>query len=57
MRETGAGRKTTACRGRGEIMGTNTLIQKKGLRGMAGGGTSEYRDEGSRAIRTTAVHV
>ncbi len=39
--------RTGAVRGTEEINGTttNTLIQKEGLEGMAGGGTSEYRDE------------
>ncbi len=38
--------RTGAVRGTEEIKGTtNTFIQKEGLEGMAGGGTSEYRDE------------
>jgi hypothetical protein len=38
--------RTGAVRGTEEIKGTtNTLIQKEGLEGMAGGGTSEYRGE------------
>jgi len=38
--------RTGAVRGTEEIKGTtNTLIQKEGIRRMAGGGTSEYRDD------------
>jgi hypothetical protein len=44
--------RTGVVRGTEEIKGTtNTLIQKEGLEGMAGGGTSEYIDD----IRTTTV--